>query len=509
MKKILFVSFVVFLITLVLAAPVMAQIKTIDTPIVAEHVSNYATFTSNNQKVISNQYGIFITYQYSAGDASYLNIIWRLARSTDGGKTFTTIYESTDPTNPPTIETDSQGIIYLIRNDHTEQGRSAYLYRFYPEKDFKNPTITTIPDAGFSGKFGMILDESRHQIYYAKHNPMFMFTIGLDGTVKRKTLINTDGVAFANYPQFTMDEHNNLYLAWVTNKGSNANYRSIHVIKSLDGGVTWRKLDGTTLTLPVVADETGPTDMLIFHSELTGSSWLSSFIVKNNKIHFVYNTWDLNNGTWIRGPQYYARYDLTTGQRDKFIEGTWKGETLAISNSSAVCATDRADTQSPIYCTSADKDRRMVTLVSYDNGDSWHDFAVSAPFPPDPQFPALNNDNYENIYSIGGYRSITSDGMIIGTFTELSGVLHDARIHFFKISLNPSPTPTPTPTPKPGDLNGDGKVDIFDYNLLVTNFGKTGTARFSPADINGDGKVDIFDYNVLVGNFGLPAQAGK
>jgi len=51
---------------------------------------------------------------------------------------------------------------------------------------------------------------------------------------------------------------------------------------------------------------------------------------------------------------------------------------------------------------------------------------------------------------------------------------------------------------KPGDINGDGIVDIFDYNLLVTNFGKTGTVGFIPADINKDGKVDVTDYNLLV-----------
>lgn len=41
--------------------------------------------------------------------------------------------------------------------------------------------------------------------------------------------------------------------------------------------------------------------------------------------------------------------------------------------------------------------------------------------------------------------------------------------------------------PTPGDLNKDGKVDILDYNLLVSNFGNPYT---------------IFDYNQLVANFG-------
>ncbi len=49
-----------------------------------------------------------------------------------------------------------------------------------------------------------------------------------------------------------------------------------------------------------------------------------------------------------------------------------------------------------------------------------------------------------------------------------------------------------------GDVNHDGKVDINDYNQLVSDFGKTNTS----SDINNDGKVDIFDYNILVGNFG-------
>ena len=41
--------------------------------------------------------------------------------------------------------------------------------------------------------------------------------------------------------------------------------------------------------------------------------------------------------------------------------------------------------------------------------------------------------------------------------------------------------------PLPGDLNSDGRVDIFDFNLLVSKFGNPYT---------------VFDYNDLVANFG-------
>ena len=73
-------------------------------------------------------------------------------------------------------------------------------------------------------------------------------------------------------------------------------------------------------------------------------------------------------------------------------------------------------------------------------------------------------------------------------------------------SLQPSPTPTPspslTPSPsaKPGDIDGNNKVDIFDYNILLTNFGKTGSGL--QGDFDKNNKVDIFDYNTLLGNFG-------
>ena len=75
----------------------------------------------------------------------------------------------------------------------------------------------------------------------------------------------------------------------------------------------------------------------------------------------------------------------------------------------------------------------------------------------------------------------------------------------------PSPTGTtntPTPTKKPtptgtniqADLDKDGDVDIFDYNILIENFGNSNCGNI--ADIDGNCKVDIFDYNLLVENFG-------
>jgi len=129
----------------------------------------------------------------------------------------------------------------------------------------------------------------------------------------------------------------------------------------------------------------------------------------------------------------------------------------------------------------------------------------------------LSNKNiaWENITNITNWTRNLTSGKYYWQF--LADGCVDAQFNFqnktadgsFVVAApTPTPSPTKTPTPtitstpiplKPGDLNSDTYVDIFDYNLLVANFGKTGT---NIADINHDQVVDIFDYNVLVANFG-------
>lgn len=67
-------------------------------------------------------------------------------------------------------------------------------------------------------------------------------------------------------------------------------------------------------------------------------------------------------------------------------------------------------------------------------------------------------------------------------------------------SAIPTASPIATPSGKPGDIDGNGKVDIFDYNVLLTNYGKTGQGL--QGDLDKNGKVDIFDYNLLLTNYG-------
>ena len=57
----------------------------------------------------------------------------------------------------------------------------------------------------------------------------------------------------------------------------------------------------------------------------------------------------------------------------------------------------------------------------------------------------------------------------------------------------------------PGDANGDGKVDINDLTIVLTNFGKSTGMIWSSGDFNNDGKVDINDLTIVLTNFGETA----
>ncbi len=81
--------------------------------------------------------------------------------------------------------------------------------------------------------------------------------------------------------------------------------------------------------------------------------------------------------------------------------------------------------------------------------------------------------------------------------------------------IPPTPTNTPVPptstsipaTPIPtrvaiaGDANGDGVVDILDYNIWRDEF--LGTLTTKTSDFNHDGKIDLLDFNIWRTALGL------
>ena len=55
--------------------------------------------------------------------------------------------------------------------------------------------------------------------------------------------------------------------------------------------------------------------------------------------------------------------------------------------------------------------------------------------------------------------------------------------------------------PLPGDANGDDHVNLSDFNLLASNFGRSGRG-VNTGDFTYDGVVNLADFNILASRFG-------
>ena len=391
-----------------------ASLTRIELTCVDPEATGYGTFQSYNQKVVSNRRGIFMTHIRSRNEP-YTAQAWRLSRSRDGGRSFTTLYAETNATNPPVLETDVEDNLYLVRPDFLDG--HAYLYRFLASDDYRGPVITRISN-GSAGKYSLMLDGARKQLYYFAHNNTF-HRLALDGTVLSSTNLLAPGKsAILQYPLLSLDTDGVLHAAWTSQAHGRYLYWDIHYLQSADGGLAWRTVSGRPLPLPVIADEGGPADRITLDDEFEFHTWLSSFLAKDEKLHFLY----LAQTQPAR--QHYVRYDLKTARRELDLQPNFRGERLALRNLDGFFAANSRVPGSTLYCISRDATtNRIACLASDDNGATWYDYGVSNPV--------------RNPYSIGGCREITTDGFILGSFTDQTAPTTDSgggsKVYFFKI----------------------------------------------------------------------------
>ena len=137
----------------------------------------------------------------------------------------------------------------------------------------------------------------------------------------------------------------------------------------------------------------------------------------------------------------------------------------SLSSSGDILTTTRTDIQN--YFTQPDKVLNQAVLV---------------PGQVDPNWFTVKSE----------YRQYGADASRVGASTRPP------------IDPNPPtapPTPTPSNTPnRPGDVDGDGLVTRRDYNIIRRNFGLSVSSRVQ-GDLNSNGKVDIFDFQEVYAHF--------
>ena len=398
------------------------NIGVIETTLVERGATFYATFQSHNQKVVATPDGIFMTYSrnreaYDPAKPGGEAARWRLARSNDGGKTFQTVFEAIHGTRAPVLETDEAGDLYMTHPDWNDPRRPFHFYRFARGGDYGKPTITAIPDIACGAKYTMVYDPTRKQFYIAAQYGQLL-TVSPDGKLlhRGRGFGKKGAHAGTQYPHLTVSPDGVLHLGMTTvgpNKDGKKIYWDIHYINSPDGGLTWRKLGGTVLPDAPAPDDTGPTDRISLDDEFEINTWLANMLVKGGKVHFIY-----------RGKtMHYFRYDLASGEKDVVLDGKqFSGSSIRLSHVSGLL-TSRADHPgSPLYCVTRDPARRTLgCLVSRDNGRTWSDHAVA-------------EQTFHDNYATGGARQITSDGYILGSFSD-NPQESSRQIWFFRIKV--------------------------------------------------------------------------
>jgi len=283
----------------------------------------------------------------------------------------------------------------------------------------------------------MIYDKHRKQFYYFSGDGTF-HVIDKNGEVKlRNHIINKIGEYDSlQYPHLSVDDNGTIHAAWTTELLPLHHYLSVQYMRSDDVGRTWKRMDGGSIELPVACGHEGDSDRIIADDEFEFVTWLASFMALNGKLHFIYKAVphpDLKNPLWDEqlssGRQHYIRYDIDSGVKDCEIVPDFSGKEIRIEGWDGFFAADRRSADSPLYYVSK-QGNRVACLVSHDNGIRWQDYAVSREVVK----------NTFSMYAMGGFREITRDGHIMGTFTEVCGARTDifakAKAHFIKIRVD-------------------------------------------------------------------------
>lgn len=387
-------------------------LKTVEVTLIQPKAHYTATFQSHNQKVVGNNSGIFLSYRPVLSSGTESNSNWKIMRSVDGGTTFNTAYEETINigVNAPAIDTDGSKIFALVCY---YTSRNCEILTLNPP-NYNSPQRTTLPDSGIAGKYAMIYDGG--YLFVFLHSGQFYKIRTSDmAVVSNYRLIVEGGSAVPQYPYLNISSEGTLIAGWTTVKKGTSTYWNIGFAKSLDRGATWQKADGSPLVLPIIDDETGSANIVNLSDEFAVNTWLESLMVKNNKAHFAY----LAHTNPVR--YQYVRYDLSTGLEDKRIQPEWKDNQVRLSDADGFPVNDTRFPNRIYWISGSGKD--IEALYSDDNGSTWRDLAKSS-------FQASGSE----VYAIGGYRNITGDGYILGSF----GDYHSdgtVDVYFFKINV--------------------------------------------------------------------------
>lgn len=392
--------------------------------------------------------GIFVAYMYEDDDASgYPSGYWRLARSTDGGRSFRTVYDGKQDgrVSHVEVEADRAGNVYVVATTEASGSWRTFFYRF-PAGHYGSHTRMILSNG--SSKFSAVYDPVRNKIdvlfwWFASNKPNF-YSLTPDGTVARSAQLfspSNESQATPEYPNLQIGPDGMIFAAWTTvdnnlwNNGSGTqNYYDARFLESSDGGQTWVGRNGQ-VSLPIAGDDTGPSFQIVNtknpqefiprDSSSYRGNWnvLNSFAFNRGNLSFFYQgptpqphvsyaqfNWSTRSFTERISPRWTTSDGQKLGGKEGWATGAFsQDQTFA----GRLFITTQGPSGSPGY-------QRLVTAYSEDGGTSWCTYAKSS-------WTAKS----ANIRYIGASRFLADNGTVLGIFTDTTGPT-SANVYFLR-----------------------------------------------------------------------------
>jgi hypothetical protein len=202
-------------------------------------------------------------------------------------------------------------------------------------------------------------------------------------------------------------------------------------------------------------------------------NWLDSVATADGYLFFMYisgTDWRYRNGVLGTPQTRYVRMNLTGGTPTGSSLSLTGGQ-YTISSVGAYFSLQKAVMgRYFLYAVGGTADNRIVVLMSNDDGVTWHDYAVSDAFS-------------RQIYAPNGPRFVTSDGFIIGEYTELpSPGETSGTVRFFKIPALDSTGSAPVPS---GAISATLTISGTHNGMAFSKSGPFNLQRYSDGSVSG------------------------
>jgi hypothetical protein len=390
-----------------------------------------STFGPWNQHVVSTPNGIFAVYFYTH-DVTTLKGYWRLRRSTDGGRRWTTVYDSAADGSTigqsiaVGVDADPSGNVYVVSGANYND--PTYFYRF-SASNYSSHLRRTLQSTESSPKFSMAYNPTYKQIdllwWYEGTRPSFL-EINPNGTIARSEQLwsGTPSWAHPEYGNLELGPNGEIFAGWFTNDSSFRNgpqdYYDAQFLASSDNGRTWQGENGT-VSLPIATGETGPayeivntadpTEFISHNSSSYGATsghydynQMNSFAFNNDALHFEFN------GPDPKPHQSYVQL-AWPGRSFSNRKDRWRtadGHSFTDGDGSFTQPRGYTGTLYWLGRTWARSSARLIAADSPDGGTTWCTYAMSSWTSPGALIRYVDAARFTN-------------GHILGVFTRVTG----------------------------------------------------------------------------------------